>query len=396
MAVTVVSSPPVSPFVLSASYPAIIEMSSTVYGNPGITQFRYVAEVTAIIDLGVKRTVPSVATLTTGFFDVRELFKLLLLISPTEWGGTSLETEAITQITAPIQQASFVQFSFQVVIKEQYFNAGVFTTNTGPTLVFMAGRGFTDKTNSEWFYCNFSQLGGDFTAGNWMPYSGHALQVIAMKVKDPSWTSAGSKPWFGVLAYSEPGTVLVGEWWFLRDTISYQGAVYVPLRFPGFTDQDDFEELEIFGFISPVANLGPGIEEVEDILLTKTVQKCEDEVMVMFRDRFFQWSFMSFSMYNSTTVNTQPQAAEAIEGRFRYNVKSSDVLNLNTDWMDDIQNELMKDLIATEKCFLVDPDDGSLEELTVVPNSLRLQTSKVDKLFQYQMQFRKSLDNFKA
>ena len=395
MAVSVVSNPPVSPFVLSASYPAIIELSSNVYGTAGITQFRYVAEVTAVVDLGVKYTVPSEAFSSTGVFDVHELFKLMLLLDHGVWNGGSLGGDPITQITAPIQQGAFVQFSFQVVIKEQYYNSGVFTTNTGPTLLFTAGRGFTDKTDSEWFYCNFNQLPELNQTLTWMPYSGHAYQVIAMKVKDNSWTSAGAKPHFGIQVYSNPGNVLVGEWWFLRDALGYQGAVYIPLLYPGNTDQSDFENLEIYGLISPSASVGAGTEEVERIFLNKTISLCENEVVVMFQDRFLQWSFMSFSKHSAKTINTQPQQAEALSGRFRYNVKSSDYLTLNTDWMDDLQNELMEDLIATEQTFLVDPDDGSLEKLTVVPNSLRVQTSEVDGLHQYQMQFRKSLDNFK-
>lgn len=395
MAVTVVSNPPVSPFVLSASYPAVLEMSSTIYGTAGITQFRYVAEVTALINLGTKYTVPSVASSSTGFFDVKELFKLVLLLSENQY-PPSASPGPLTQITAPIQQANPVHFTIQVVIKEQYYNSGVFTTNVGPTLTFVAARGFTDKTDSEWFYCNFNQLPELNETKIWMPLSGHAYQVIAMKTKDPNWTSSGSKPHFGVQVYFNPGNVLIGEWWFTRDSLGYFGAVYIPLLYPTYTDQDNFDNLNIFGFISPSASVGGGTEEVEEITLSKTISRCEDEVVVMFQDRFFQWSFMSFSRHRYDTINTEPQRAEAIDGRFRYNVKSSDTLTLNTDWLNDLQNELMRDLIVTEQCFLVDPSDGSLEQLTVVPNSMRLKESTVEGIHQYTMQFRKSLDNFKA
>lgn len=395
MAVSVVSSPPVQPFVLSASYPAIIEMSSNIYGTAGITQFRYVAEVTSLVDLGTKYTVPSIAFSSTGYFDVHELFKLVLLLSENQHPPAA-SPGPLTQITAPIQQANPVQFDFQVIIKEQYYNSGVFTTNTGPTLLFTGARGWTDKTDSEWFYCNFNQLPELNETGIWMPYSGHAYQVIAMKTKDPSWTAAGAKPFFGVLVQYYPGSVPIAEWWFTRDSIGYNGAVYIPLLYPGFTDQDDFERIEIFGLISPIASLGPDVEQVEQITLNKTITRCEDEVVIMFQDRFFQWSFMSFSRFSYTTINTEPQSAEAIEGRFRYNVKSSDTLMLNTDWLNDLQNELMRDLLVSEQTFLVDPGDGSLEQLTVVPNSMRLKESTVEGIHQYQMQFRKSLDNFKA
>lgn len=399
MAVTVVSSPPVSPFVISTSYPAVIEMTSNIYGGAGITQFRYKAEVTAIVDLGVKYTVPSVATLSTGYFDVHDLFKLLLFLRPEEYDGGSFDGDPITQITAPLQQASFVQFSFQVVIKEQYFNSGVFTTNTGPTLTFVAARGYTDKTDSEWFYCNYNQLPELNETRKWMPLSGHAFQVLAVKSKDPSWNSTGVDPYIGIQLYVTNGGVeaIIETWFFTRDTVGYQGAVYVPLRHTGSTDQDDFEQIRVRVLTNPNnTSIGPGSTLVEEITLDKTVDLCEDEQVVMFQDRFLQWSFMSFSQYGFTTINTQPQSAEAIDGRFRYNVKSSDVLTLNTDWLDDLQNELMRDLIASEQTYLVSAVDGSLEKVTVVPNSLRLQESTVDGIHQYQMQFRKSLDNFKV
>ena len=197
MAVTVVSSPPVSPFVLSASYPAVIEMTSNVYGGAGITQFRYVAEVTAIIDLGVKYTVPAVASISTGYFDVHELFKLLLFLRPEQYDAGTFDGDPLTQITTPIQQASFVHFSFQVVIKEQYYNAGVFTTNTGPTLVFKAGRGWTDKTDSEWVYTNWWQYNG---LSDFLPYSGLTPQVFCQRTEDSTWPTSALQGFARVLS----------------------------------------------------------------------------------------------------------------------------------------------------------------------------------------------------
>jgi hypothetical protein len=109
---------------------------------------------------------------------------------------------------------------------------------------------------------------------------------------------------------------------------------------------------------------------------------------------------MSFSKKSRVQVNTTNQLAEAPtgsypdSGRYRYNVEASETLTLNTDWMNDNQNELLKDLIATPRAYLVSPTDGSLEQVTVVPNSLQLQTSRNDGVFQYSMSFRKSVDNF--
>ena len=392
MAVSVVSNPPVSPFVLSASYPAVIEMSSTIYGTAGITQFRYVAEVTALIDLGTKTTVPSVASSSTGYFDVHELFKLLLLLRPEQWLGASFDGDPLTQITTPLQQASYVQWTFQVVIKEQYYNSGVFTTNVGPTLTFEAARGWTDLTDSEWNYTNYTEALGETKI---LPYSGFNIwQVYPIRSKDPNWPIVGSFPWCIIQAQANDTGTIMATWGFLRDTLGFQGAVYVPMFFIGQSTDPGFLSVTYKVHVNTV-NSAAGALLQDSYKIERSFEHCEDENMIMFQDRFFQWSFMPFTKYKYTAINTEPQRAEAIDGRFRYNVKSSDVLTLNTDWLDDLQNELMRDLLVSEQTFLVDNDDGSLEKVTVIPNSMRLRTHDVDGLHQYTMQFRKSLDNFK-
>jgi hypothetical protein len=189
------------------------------------------------------------------------------------------------------------------------------------------------------------------------------------------------------------GTKIVTNWEFDRTAAGYAKVVFVQLYKSGTTTDADFGSVDIV--ISTRPSIG-GADTIEETLsFVKNVQTCaDDEAIVMFRDRFFQWSFMSFSKKQYTTVNAEPKQAEAIAGRFRYNVKSSDTLTLNTDWMDDEQNEMIKDLVVTEQCYLV-ATDGTNEPLTVVPNSLRLQTSRSDGLHQYQIQFRKAIDNFK-
>lgn len=113
----------------------------------------------------------------------------------------------------------------------------------------------------------------------------------------------------------------------------------------------------------------------------------------MFQDRFFQWAFMSFTKKSYVTMNAQPQRTESPNGRYRYNVDTSDVILLNTDFVPEGWNPLFRDIIATEKAYLV-ASDGSLEEVTTVPNSFRFQTSRNDNLIQYSISVRKSVDNF--
>jgi len=390
MAVTVITNPSISPNVISASYPAILEMTSNIYGTANVTQFRYVAEVAYLSALGTKYTVPTDPTASNGTFDVSELFKIVLKLSRYQWATTT----DITKITWPIQQAEYPNVTFTVQIKEQYYLSGVFTTNSAALLTFVAGRGWTDRANNIWGIVNWWQYNG---LTNFIPYSGASRILYAQRTEDSGFVATGTNPYMNIRRTWKTiagVTKQVDNWEFDRTAASYSKVVYVALYKSGQSDDADYGSVEIQ--ISTRPSIG-GADTVEETLeFYKNLETCvDDEAVVMFRDRFFQWSFMSFSKKQNTTVNTQPQRAESNTGRFRYNVKSSDLLTLNTDWMPDQVNEMFKDLIATEQCYLV-ATDGSLEQLTVVPNSLRLQTSRNEGLHQYTMQFRKSLDNFKA
>jgi len=391
MAVTVTSNPPVSPNVISVSYPAIIKMTSTVYGTANVTQFRYLAEVTASGSaVGTKYTVPVAPSGSIGYFDVSELFKLALKLGILAYGKTT----EITKEVLPRKQSEAPNITFTVQIKEQYYLSGVFTTNTGSLLTFIAGRGWTDSATYIWGNVNWWQYN---TLTNFIPYSGLSKIMYPQRTEDPGFVATGTNPWMNIrlIFYNTAGAIkATHNHWFNRTLATYDKVVYFPLYASGHTNDADYSHVVVQVITSPTSG---GTETLEETYsLYKNIYTCvDDEAIVMFRDRFFQWSFMSFTKKQNTTVNTQPQQAEAADGRFRYNIKASETLTLNTDWMVDGVNEMFKDLVASEQCFLMS-SDGSLEAVTVVPNSLRLQTSRNEGLHQYQMQFRKSLDNFKA
>jgi hypothetical protein len=391
MAVTVTSNPPVSPNVISASYPAVITLTSTVYGTANITQFRYVAEISAAgSPVGTKYTVPDNPTTSLGRFDVSEIFKLALTLGILAYGKTS----EITRENLPRKQSDDPNVTFTVQIKEQYYNSGVFTTNTGSLLTFEVGRGWTDSSTYIWGKVNWWQYNG---LTNFIPYSGLSKIMYPQRTEDPGFVATGTNPWMNIrlIFYNTAGGIKATvNNWFNRTLATYDKVVYFPLYASGHTDDADYSHVVVQVITSPTSGGAETLEETYSIY--KNINTCvDDETVIMFRDRFFQWSFMSFTKKQNTTVNTRPQQAESIKGRFRYNVKADDVLTLNTDWMPDAVNEMFKDLVATEQCYLV-AADGTLEQFTVEPNSLRLQTSRNDGLHQYQMSFRKSLDNFRA
>jgi hypothetical protein len=108
-------------------------------------------------------------------------------------------------------------------------------------------------------------------------------------------------------------------------------------------------------------------------------------------------SFPKKNKLSTSVTSTKGELANIGEmpGRFRYNVEASDLLILNTDWLDENQNDLVRDLIQSEATYLVDQTDGSLEHVTIETNSVTYKTRRNDLIqIQYTMQFRKSLDNF--
>jgi hypothetical protein len=387
MAVTVISQPLLTPNVISASYPAVFKLSSNIYGTANVTQFRFLAEiVSGADDLGTKFTVVSEDP-NIGYIDVANTLRELLHLEPWQEGGAV--DDWLTEITSYKRQGDLVRRLFTITIKEQYFLSGVFTENALAPVVIQAARGFSDDANRLWSLDNWYRFNG---LSDFMPYSGKMPIVYPIRTDAVGW-SAGS-PYMNIVVKTYPGGGVIGSWWFDRTTADVLGVVYVRCYYVGITDQADRKYITIESFISTVNGSGGVLQET--VQLDNNVTDCEDgETVLMFRDRFFQWSFMSFTQKHFTTTNTQPQRAEAPTGRYRYNVDASDNLLLNTDWVPEGWNPLFRDLIQTEECYLVNAD-ATLEEVTIVPNSFRYQTSRNDGLIQYSISVRKSIDNFNA
>jgi len=288
------------------------------------------------------------------------------------------------QITGALAQAENVIEPYTVVLKEQYYLNGVFTEVTGDTLDFRAARGFSDVTDFIWTYDNWYRFNG---LSNFIPYSGRKRITYPVFTEGPQYT----QQYINIQLH--PFNPVQGWFneWFDRTALGYIGIVNIPLYEAGVTDVDGYPGVQID--ISQSATPSGGTA-VDTILIEANLEECvDDEVILMYQDRFFQWSYMSFSKKNIVRVDTQDIRMEGVDGRFRYNVESSDTIRLNTDWMEEGQNPLIRDVINTEKCFIVN-DDGSIDEVVIDQNSLGIQTSRNDGLIQYSMNVRKSVDNF--
>lgn len=386
MAVSVLAVPPTSPTIISASYSAVYKLSSNVYGTAGVTQFRFLAEIVAgPIDLGSKYTVVSESP-NVGYIDMANTFRELIALSAFQYQSVL----TLPSITIPEGDDAPTIDTVSVLIKEQYFLNGVFTENTfaGGAFNHIVARGFSDDANKDWIYDNWWRYNG---LEDFFPFSGKMPVIYRTFAKRDSWPSTGSEPWLNIRVNRLNDNFPMYDLTVQRTLFELSGAFYYPIT-SAASDNDAFTGVHIRVGTRPTA-VGT-ITVQDDFNIERNVAECEDpETLLMFQDRFFQWAFMSFTKKSYVTMNAQPQRTESPNGRYRYNVDTSDVILLNTDFVPEGWNPLFRDIIATEKAYLV-ASDGSLEEVTTVPNSFRFQTSRNDNLIQYSISVRKSVDNF--
>jgi hypothetical protein len=383
MAVSLVSSPSVSPTWTAVDDGFVLVVNSTTFGTAGVTQHRFRAQVASVFGIaGDRYTIVTNTATKNGSFDLADMFKTVLLLSPNSYSlGIPL-----TQMIIVDQQADEEVVTFAVQLYEEYYLSGVFTQVTGPLIFFEVLRGFTDQANQVFKYANWWQRNG---LSKFMPYTGQMPQVYPQRTEDPAW---GVGAWVNINIDATPGGNVFNSW-FLRTSAGKQGKVYFPIYYAGVTDQENFQKLTVTIRTNSVPS-GGTIRETYDI--ERTQFECvDDQQLIMFKDSNHSWAFMSFTKKSRTTVNVDrlQTADKRGSGRYRYNVEASDTITLNTDWMFDAQNVLVREMMVSDQFYLVD-STGALTQVVIVPNSLRLQTSRNDGLFQYQVSFRKSADIF--
>jgi len=393
MAVSYYSTPPVASSLISASYPMEIVAASTVYGTANVTQHRFKLEIK--IGTTIYTTMYTVVddeTNKRGRFDVAEFMKHRMTINQLNADGDPVPgtTPVRSQIGSPIK------IVWTVTLYEQYYLSGVWTENSAGNKTFYIQRGYTDSATKLMQYWNWYELTG---REDILRYSGKHPIAIKVKVEDGSWIPESTYPYVWIRLTDQSGSQIIYGGYDRSALLSEY--IWVQLFHVGYTDQSDFEYVRIQVGVNNSASTWVGWTVIYEFRTYKTVELCEDEEMViMFQDRLFSWSFMSFTKKHRVTVNVENQKGELPSaaddpGRFRYNVKASDTLALNTDWMEeDISEYLIRDLVQSEHFYLVDSSDGSLEKVVLQNNSVRMKRRRTDNLIQYQMNFRKSIDNF--
>jgi hypothetical protein len=133
---------------------------------------------------------------------------------------------------------------------------------------------------------------------------------------------------------------------------------------------------------------------------------CEQKypnVRIKWKNRFGQFDWLNFNMVNRQGIQTtkrtyQPQLGTWEGSTFSYQsydsaildyiVDTKQTLQVNTDWLDDSYNDILKQLMVSDEIYWVyNETTAAVRPLTITTSDLQFKTGVVDKLVQYSFEF---------
>ena len=135
-------------------------------------------------------------------------------------------------------------------------------------------------------------------------------------------------------------------------------------------------------------------------------EKCEEKypnVRIKWKNRYGQYDYLNFDMVSreafSTTRKTyQPQVGSWNSSTLEYNQFESSIQNyvsdstqtisVNSDWLSEDYNELLKQLVSSDEIYWIYNDEGDVRPLAITTSNIRFKTGVVDKLIQYSFDFK--------
>ncbi len=446
MAVTVISAPGQGAFTAnySASYPLLITLSSDKVGDPGIDQHKF--KLTLQIDdvpIGYKNFVVTTGIQATSDFSdvVREYSQLYTTVIHSVQGTRTVPalcTVPIAQFEGqPVQPTQLIKVT--VVPGETYYDAGSFVENFAAGFDVYCRRGFSDIDDGEtpptgmaWIYTNhydqYIQANPNTAPGtvfrmSW-PFSGYSYQsypVNALRLLQLQGVALQYLIFrvyhvygggFPVFAFQDVHDLLV------LGIVQKGLTVYVPIFYYGSTNRQDFDYVQIRMYAS---SDGVALTTLLDYVeLARGVSVCTRPdvdttgkaiptkmISLMFKDRFFRWSFFDMPLKSYRSINKSASLFESqISGRQDYNTKGIESFRVNTELIPESQNKWIEDLFMSEEIYMIantgtEPVEYLFPEDPTQMIRVRLselnwseQTTRNEKLIQYTFNLQKSLDLF--
>lgn len=127
-------------------------------------------------------------------------------------------------------------------------------------------------------------------------------------------------------------------------------------------------------------------------------------VRIKWKNRFGQFDRMNFNMISRESFETtkrtyQPQLGSWESSTFGYNTydsatrnyinDSNQMISVNSDWLQQDYNDILKQLLVSDEIYWVtDEATDTCKPLTIQTSNIVFKTSVVDKLIQYQFEFK--------
>ena len=147
-----------------------------------------------------------------------------------------------------------------------------------------------------------------------------------------------------------------------------------------------------------------GITPIGDpIKYNVTCNQKYPNIRIKWKNRFGQFDFFNFNMVNrqSFSVNRsvyQPQIGTWEGSSLSYNrydsnnlnylVDSAESIQVNTDWVDEVYNDIFKQLLMSDEIYWIyDEANSYVRPLTIATSNVQFKTGVVDKVIQYSFEF---------
>jgi hypothetical protein len=139
----------------------------------------------------------------------------------------------------------------------------------------------------------------------------------------------------------------------------------------------------------------------DDVIATYIFKpECENKyspIRVEYVNKYGGWDFITFFKARSENLEVKNKEYQLLPSDIDYNIfkgeskafnyEAKQSIKVNTGWLDENYNEMIKDLMLSETILLKDTIDGTLKPVKLKTMTTDLKTSLQDKMINYQIEF---------
>ncbi len=189
-------------------------------------------------------------------------------------------------------------------------------------------------------------------------------------------------------------------------TTNTSGSVYQLAAFPSSPGALSFVTSSLVDWytIQLGIDLGTAIPITPPIKFYRTCPTKYPNVRIKWKNKFGQYDYLNFNLVSQQSFDTDKQTFQKQLGTWNgtslsyqpfdnmmqnYNINGMESINVNTNWLTEDYNDILKQLMVSDEIYWVFNEAQNLvRPLTIETSNLIFKTGVVDKLIQYQMEFR--------